>query len=155
MCRSLHWVEFWWRQNKDFLRFLNKIKYSEKPTSKLNQSDDKVLTYWTSFLYNSKCVLPEKKITLSMKSHLVSFLCSFWHYKKKINFHKMQLKKTVLPSPVNCKFDRRYHPHPFAYRDYYWTELLDEFAAMTSKLFYRYSNQLLDWWFFSTKTYSG
>ena len=67
----------------------------------------------------------------------------------------MQLKKTVLPSPVNCKFDRRYHPHPFAYRDYYWTELLDEFAAMTSKLFYRYSNQLLDWWFFSTKTYSG
>ena len=83
MCRSLHWVEFWWRQNKDFLRFLNKIKYSEKPTSKLNQSDDKVLTYWTSFLYNSKCVLPEKKITLSMKSHLVSFLCSFWHYKKK------------------------------------------------------------------------
>lgn len=83
MCRSLHWVEFWWRQNKDFLRFLNKIKYSEKPTSKLNQSDDKVLTYWTSFLYNSKCVLPEKKITLSMKSHLVSFLRSFWHYKKK------------------------------------------------------------------------
>lgn len=61
MCRSLHWVEFWWRQNKDFLRFLNKIKYSEKPTSKLNQSDDKVLTYWTSFLYNPKCVLPEKK----------------------------------------------------------------------------------------------
>ena len=98
----------------------------------------------------------KKKITLSMKSHLVSFLRSFWHYKKKkINFHKMQLKKTVLPSPVNCKFDRRYHPHPFAYRDYYWTELLDEFAAMTSKLFYRYSNQLLDWWFFSTKTYSG
>ena len=44
----------------------------------------------------------KKKITLSMKSHLVSFLRSFWHYKKKINFHKMQLKKTVLPSPVNC-----------------------------------------------------
>lgn len=98
MCRSLHWVEFWWRQNKDFLRFLSKIKYSEKPTSKLNQSDDKVPTYWTSFLYNSKCVLPEKKKLLCLWS-LIWFLSfiPFGIAKKKLISTRCNSKKLSYP----------------------------------------------------------
>ena len=85
------------RQNKDFLRFLSKRIYSEKPTSKLiNLMTKYPHTEWVFFIILNVFYL--KKITLSMKSHLVSFLNSFWHYKrKKLISTKCNSKKLSYP----------------------------------------------------------
>lgn len=54
-------------------------------------------------IMDSKCVLPEK-LTLSIKFHLVSLLHYTLHYKKKLNFCKIQQKKLSYPPPLTASW---------------------------------------------------
>lgn len=159
MCRSLL-GGILMKTKQRLSQFLSKRNILKKPTtSKLNQSDDKVPNITEMLSYNLN-VLPEKEKLLCLWS-LIWFL-SFIPFgitkkqtTKQTNFHKMQLKKNCPTLLLIASLLRRCHLYPFECRDYYWTEILDEFAAMASKLFLYLLQPQLDWWFFSTKTYSG